>query len=177
VNREGNRGDPFVKANVAAGPAGRRYTFCMQERNGVRLGQRVRDLDGNPLGRVTRLHEQGFVVSKGFPILFRSDTVARYEEVRGVRNGEIVLARSRKDLFDLAAGEVPTSWRIPVPPGFPAAATPDEARGVFAELSRGAIATEASPREPPTSAPSRLGGEHEAREERPRDASLPAPPL
>ncbi len=147
----------------------------MQERNGVKLGQRVRDLDGTPLGRVKRLHEQGFVVSKGFPILFRTDHVARYEEVRGVRDGELIIARSRQDLFDLAAGGVPPSWRIPVPPEFPAAATPDEARGVFEDLARGAIATEASPREPPVSVGVPLAGEDEERdEERRRPESIPA---
>jgi len=119
---------------------GRRYTFRMHERNGVRIGQRVRDLDGNDLGRVTRLYEQGFAARKGFPILFRKDIVARYDEVRGVRDGEIVLARSARDLQDLAAGEVPPSWRIPAPPGFPTVATPDEARGMFHHLARGAIA-------------------------------------
>lgn len=112
----------------------------MKERNGVRRGQRVRDLDGTPLGRVTALYDDGFKVSKGFPILFRKDSVARYDEVRGARDGALVLARSRQDLFALAEGYLPPSWRVPAPPGFPASATPDEARGVRAELARGAIA-------------------------------------
>ena len=126
---------PAPRARVARLP-GRRYTFRMHERNGVRIGQRVRDLDGNDLGRVTRLYEQGFAAMKGFPILFRKDIVARYDEVRGVRNGEIVLARSARDLEDLAAGEVPPSWRVPVPPDFPPIATPPEARLLFEELAR-----------------------------------------
>lgn len=118
------------------------YSFGMRERNGVKRGQRVRDLDGTPLGRVTALYDWGFKISKGFPILFRKDFVARYDEVRGVRDGDLVIARSRRDLFDLAWGELPPSWRVPAPPGFPAAATPGEAQGVLAEIARGAVSPE-----------------------------------
>ncbi len=123
----------------------------MRERNGVRIGQRVHDLDGKPLGRVTKLYEQGFAIRKGFPILFRTDYVARYEEVRGVRDGEIVLARSGRDLLDLCAGELAPSWRIPVPPDFPDAATPPEAMLVREDLAHGVIAAQGPPPPPPTS--------------------------
>ncbi len=116
----------------------------MRERNGVRLGQRVRDLDGTSLGRVARLYGDGFEVRRGFPILFRRDLVARYDEVRGVRDGELVVARSRRDLFDLAAGGLPPSWRTPAPPEFPTAATPAEAQALRAELARGAVGGPAS---------------------------------
>jgi hypothetical protein len=98
------------------------------ERNGVRHGQLVRDVDGSFLGRVDALYEGGFSVVKGLPLLFRSDLVARYDEVREVRNGAIVLARSGGDLQSLARGEIPPSWRVPAPPDQPAAATPAEAR-------------------------------------------------
>jgi hypothetical protein len=123
----------------------------MRERNGVAVGQRVRDLDGEPLGQVTKLYDDGFSVRKGFPILFHSDHVVRYDEVRGARDGELVIARTRRDLFDLAAGEIPPSWRVPVPPEFPSAATPPEARLLFEDVARGAIATEVAA--PPASAP------------------------
>jgi hypothetical protein len=106
----------------------------MRERNGIRLGQRVRDLDGNELGKVTGLHDWAFRVSKGFS-LFRRDVVARYDEVRGERDGALVLARSARDLDVLAAGGIPPAWRIPAPPEFPAAATPAEARLVFESLA------------------------------------------
>jgi hypothetical protein len=121
----------------------------MGDRNGVSVGQRVRDLDGKPLGKVTRLFEDGFAVVGGFPILFRKDHVVRYDEVRGVRDGELVVARSTRDLFALAAGEVPPSWRVPVPPAFPDAATPPEARLLVADIARGAISTEVVPEPPP----------------------------
>ena len=111
----------------------------MKERNGVRIGQPVRDLDGRELGRVTALHDESFAVSKGV-LLFRRDAVARYDEVRGVRDGALVLARSARDLDELAAGRIPPSWRIPTPPGFPAAATPAEARLVFEDLAARSLA-------------------------------------
>jgi len=119
----------------------------MRERNGVRLGQRVRDLDGTPMGRVTRLYDAGFAVRKGLPILFRRDFVARYDELRGVRDGELVIARSRRDLLDLASGGLPSSWRVPAPADFPTAATPSEACALREELARGALAV------PPARAP------------------------
>jgi hypothetical protein len=98
-----------------------------QERNGVRTGQRVRDLDGRELGRVTALYESAFAVSRGFPILFRRDVVARFDEIREVRGGELVLARSERDLLELARGGIPPSWKVPVAGPLPAAATPPEA--------------------------------------------------
>lgn len=107
----------------------------MKERNGVRLGQHVRDLEGKPVGRVSRLFDWGFEVVKGFPILFRKGWVFRYDEVRGTRDGALVVARTESDLFQLARGELPASWRIPAPAGFPTAAAPAEARGVFAEVA------------------------------------------
>ncbi|HEY6006092.1 MAG TPA: hypothetical protein VIV57_24645 [Anaeromyxobacter sp.] len=100
----------------------------VQERNGVRVRQRVVDVDGNSLGRVDALYDAGFSVVKGLPLLFRSDFVARYDEVREVRGDEIVLARSSRDLFSLARGEIPPSWRVEARPDQPAAATPSEAQ-------------------------------------------------
>ncbi len=113
----------------------------MTERNGVRLGQRVRDVDGQDLGRVKELYESGFAVSKGFPLLFRRDWVVRYDEVRGVRAGALVLARSDRDLLALAEGDVPPAWRIPAPPDYPPLATPSEALGVFEGIVTGSIST------------------------------------
>lgn len=119
----------------------------MQERNGVRLGQTVRDADGNELGRVSDLYAWGFRATKGFPILFRKDQVLRYDEVRGARDGALVVARSRRDLFELAAGGVPRSWRVPSPPGYPSAATPSEARLVLEDIASGAAFSRSSPDE------------------------------
>jgi hypothetical protein len=112
----------------------------MREPHGVRKGQRVRTFDGEDLGRVTRLYDSGFAVLKGFPILFGKDTVVRYDEVRGERDGALVVARSARDLFELAEGEIPGSWRVPVPHGFPSAATPGEARGVYAAVASWPVA-------------------------------------
>ena len=74
----------------------------MSERNGVRLGERVVDVDGKSLGKVTRLYPWGFVATRGLPVLTRRDEVIRYDEVRGARDGALALARSDHDLFDLA---------------------------------------------------------------------------
>ena len=146
----------------------------MQERNGVRIGQPVRDLDGTPLGRVTRLHDWGFEARRGLS-LFRRDLVARYDEVRGVRDGALVLARSRGDLFDLAAGGLPPSWRVPVPPDFPSAATPGEARFVREALARGAIPGPGE-RGPAPAAPVPIGSAPAVDEQEGAATPAPAPP-
>lgn len=117
----------------------------MKERNGVRVGQRVRSVDGKPVGRVVELFDGGFAVQRGFPILFRKDFVFRYDEVRGTRDGELVVARAEKDLIQLARGELPASWRIPAPSGFPTAAAPGEARAVFAEVASARLPAPAQP--------------------------------
>jgi hypothetical protein len=145
----------------------------MRERNGVRVGEPVRDLDGTPLGRVTQLYPWGFQVRR----LLRRGVVARYDEVRGVRDGALVLARSRRDLFDLAAGELPRSWRVPAPPGFPTAATPAEAQALREDLARGALG---GPSAPPAGAPPREETPPSREEERvaagTRGQSIAAPP-
>jgi hypothetical protein len=148
----------------------------MRERNGVRIGQRVRDLDGTPLGRVYALYDWGFAVRKGLPFLIRSDYVVRYDEVRGVREGELVVARSKRDVFDLAAGGIPPAWRIPAPPEFPTAATPSEARLLREDLARGAV-TGSSVAAPEAAAlPAPLSAEEEREYVRTRGESLPLPP-
>lgn len=119
----------------------------------MRIGQPVRDLDGQDLGRVKALYDDAFLVVKGFPILFRRDYVLRYEEVRGERDGALVVARSDRELLELARGELPATWRVPVPPGFPAAATPGEARGVFSAVALGHAVTGA----PAEAGPERAG--------------------
>jgi hypothetical protein len=131
----------------------------IRERNGVRVGQKVVDLDGVVLGRVTYLFDWGFEIAKGLPFLFRSEHVLRYDEVRGVRDGQLVAARSPKDLFDLAAGRMPATWRIPAPPGFPTAATPSEARDVFSALAGSRHAGNYSELPPQAVAARRAAGE------------------
>ncbi len=110
----------------------------------MRIGQRVRNLDGRSLGHVTALYDGAFAVRRGL-FLFRRDHVVRDDEVRAVRDGELVVARSARDVHDLAAGLIPPAWRIAAPPSFPSAATPGEAQYVYEDLARGAI----SPAPPP----------------------------
>jgi hypothetical protein len=125
----------------------------MTERNGVRLGQRVQDAEGKDLGRVDRLYDWGFEVGRGFPILFRRIEIVRYAEVRGERDGALVVARSSRDLYDLGEGGIPRSWRIPAPPGFPAVATPSEARLVLEDIASGAAFSRTAADEPLAAAP------------------------
>lgn len=124
-----------------------------RERNGVRLGQPVRDVDGASLGKVVRLFPWGFESRRGLPILSRGSWVLRYDEVRAVRDGALVVSRSGRDLFELAAGEIPTAWRIPTPAAFPSAATPGEASFVREDVAAGRVpgagAAEAEDRPPP----------------------------
>jgi hypothetical protein len=117
----------------------------LEERNGIRLGQPVRDVDGKALGRVTTLYDEGFEVARGLPILFRSSFVVRYDEARGMRDGALVVARSDRDLLTLARGGVPRSWRVPAPEGFPDIATPPEGHEVIQAI--------AAARTPPGPAP------------------------
>ncbi len=149
--------------------------------NGVRIGQRVRDLDRKDLGRVTRVYPWGFAVRKGLPLLFRQDFVVRHDEVRGERDGALVVARSDADLLELAAGGMPRAWQVPAPPGFPYAATPAEARQLFQELAAPRPAP--LPEPPPFSAFAADAGSEpplDAEEERAyagsRGQSLPAQP-
>jgi hypothetical protein len=111
----------------------------MRERNGVRMGQRVVNVDGKSLGRVVGLYDWGFAVRWGLPVLWRRDFVLRYDEVRGVRDGALVAARSSRDLDELAAGDVPPSWRIRTPSEYPAIATPAEAHALVAAVARGHV--------------------------------------
>jgi hypothetical protein len=103
----------------------------MNEHRGVKLGQRVRDMEGNDLGRVSNLYAWGFAVVKGFPLLFRDDRVLRYEEVRESRDDALVVSRGPNDIFTLAAGELPASWKVEAKPGMPEAATPSEVARVL----------------------------------------------
>jgi hypothetical protein len=129
---------------------------AVQERNGVRIGMRVRDLDGKDLGRVTDLYASAFGVEKGLPFLFRSEATIAYDELRGARDGALVVARSARLLPELAAGELPDAWRVPVPAGFPSAATPAEARAIIEDLAsarRGETLVPSAPVAKPSLAP------------------------
>jgi hypothetical protein len=142
-----------------------------RERNGVRLGQPVRDLDGTSLGRVVRLFDWGFQTRRGLPILSRGQHVVRYDEVRAVREGALVVSRSGRDLLELAAGEIPHAWRIPTPSAFPTAATPSEARSVLEDVAAGRVpggALDEEARKIPL--PARTAPERTSPEPRPRAA-------
>ena len=98
----------------------------MRSNRGVTVGQQVRDLEGNDLGRVRSLYATGFASARGLPWLFRQEFVLRYEDVHGVSDGVLVVARAPGDVYALAAGELPASWKVEAAPGMPEAATPSE---------------------------------------------------
>ena len=68
--------------------------------------------------------------------------------MRGARDGALVVARSDRDLLELALGGIPRSWRVPSPPGYPWAATPSEAQFVLEDIARGAAFSRPSAGEP-----------------------------
>lgn len=107
----------------------------MKELYGVWVGARVKDLLGNDLGRVKAVYQGAFLVSKGFPWLFREDRVIRYDEIRNRSDGSIAVARDPGDLFTLAKGELPDSWKVEPEPGMKIAATPSEAAPVLGSPS------------------------------------------
>jgi hypothetical protein len=81
----------------------------MDDQRGVRVGMTVRDAAGKTLGKVRRVYEWGFDAERGFwspyQWVFKHDEVARID-------GEVVeVARGPDDLKQLAAGELPGSWR------------------------------------------------------------------
>ncbi len=80
----------------------------------VREGMIVRDLDGRLLGRVTRVDPWAVEFAKGR--FYRRDGAAPYSEIREVRDGEVILARSARALFELAEGRIPETWRGSEPP-------------------------------------------------------------
>ncbi len=74
----------------------------------VRVGMRVVDADGRRLGKVTRCDPWAFEVVRGF--WGPRHWVIRYDEVVEVRGDEVHVARSDRDLLDLAAGRLPRTW-------------------------------------------------------------------
>ncbi|KYF94186.1 hypothetical protein BE17_33785, partial [Sorangium cellulosum] len=56
----------------------------------------VRSSDGEKLGKVVQIHESRFEIEKGF--FFPKEYAVRYDEVSGIRDGEIILTRGRDQL-------------------------------------------------------------------------------
>lgn len=59
-------------------------------------GMVVRSSDGEKLGKVTRLDEASFEIEKGF--FFPKEYMVRYDEVAGIRDGEVILTHARDQL-------------------------------------------------------------------------------
>lgn len=104
----------------------------------VKVGMAVLDQDGRTLGRVARLHPWGFEVVRGF--WSPREWVIRWDEVLDVGEAGARVARSARELFDLAEGGLPPWWNrrtpklvapSPRPPGgYAAAGAPAPGLGV-----------------------------------------------
>lgn len=64
--------------------------------NQIHEGMVVRSSDGEKLGKVRQLFATSFDIEKGF--FFPKEYVVSYDDVAGVREGEIFLARARSEL-------------------------------------------------------------------------------
>ncbi|MGK4006171.1 YsnF/AvaK domain-containing protein [Sorangium sp. So ce1036] len=62
----------------------------------IAQGMVVRSSDGEKLGKVTRIDAGTFEIEKGF--FFPKEYIVHYDEVAGVRNGEIILTQDRDRL-------------------------------------------------------------------------------
>lgn len=61
-------------------------------------GMVVRSSDGEKLGKVTRLDADTFEIEKGF--FFPKEYMVRYDEVAGIRDGEVILMHARAQLAE-----------------------------------------------------------------------------
>jgi|SRR5919109_1520669 uncharacterized protein (TIGR02271 family) len=83
-------------------------------RRDIQEGLLVRTADGEKLGRVVRCDEKSFIIEKG--IFFRTDYVARYEDIADVRNGEVYLKSGAAELRGSGSAPGPgTKEQVSVP--------------------------------------------------------------
>ncbi|WP_437589046.1 YsnF/AvaK domain-containing protein [Sorangium sp. So ce1000] len=62
----------------------------------IKQGMLVRSSDGEKLGNVVRIDESRFEIEKGF--FFPKEYAVRYDEVSGIRDGEVILMHGRDQL-------------------------------------------------------------------------------
>lgn len=88
----------------------------------------VSDADGKRLGKVTRCDPWGFQVQRGFFSPY--EWVIRYDEVVEISGDAVKVARADDALLELAAGQIPHSWKRVRSPGAAGSlpATPAEGR-------------------------------------------------
>ncbi|WP_437968411.1 YsnF/AvaK domain-containing protein [Sorangium sp. So ce260] len=68
----------------------------MVKQHEIARGMVVRSSDGEKLGKVTRLDVDTFEIEKGF--FFPEEYAVRYDEVIGIRDGDIILTHARDQL-------------------------------------------------------------------------------
>ncbi len=68
----------------------------MSLRHHARVGQVVRTIAGEKLGRIVTTARDGFTIEKGY--LFPHELFCRFEDIADVRDGEVFLGRSKEEL-------------------------------------------------------------------------------
>jgi hypothetical protein len=71
----------------------------MYQRDDIKEGMTVRSADGHKLGKVYAVGDLEFQIEKG--LFFPKDYAVRYEEIRELRHGDIILAHGRESLRSL----------------------------------------------------------------------------
>ncbi|WP_080681946.1 YsnF/AvaK domain-containing protein [Sorangium cellulosum] len=91
----------------------------MAKQQEITRGMVVRSSDGEKLGKVTRLDVDAFEIEKGF--FFPKEYAVRYDEVLGIRDGDVILTHARDQLAGArdqgrgADGAIAASDEIRVP--------------------------------------------------------------
>ena len=120
-------GRPWRAGPSVGARAGRRGAI-QSSMDGISVGMAVVDADGKRLGKVSACDRWGFEVRRGF--WMPREWVILYDEVLGVDDGTVRVARSDQSLFELAGGGLPHAWAGVRSPEVeqPLPATPAEAR-------------------------------------------------
>jgi hypothetical protein len=77
----------------------------MYQRSDVREGMTVRSVDGEKLGKVFAVNEDGFLIEKG--LFFPKDYVCRYPEISRLEDGDIILLHGKEGLHRFLYDGVP----------------------------------------------------------------------
>lgn len=97
----------------------------MYSKRNLREGMHVFSSDGEKLGKVVRLGDDGFLIEKG--LFFKENYTGRYEDIARLQGDDLILAPSKSQLLsgEYASGEYASGG---YGSGRPAASTSDEVR-------------------------------------------------
>jgi len=69
---------------------------CQEKYKDLNEGMPVYNLEGDKLGKIVDLGDDSFAIEKGF--FFPDDFTARYDNIVEIRDGQVILDQSRKEL-------------------------------------------------------------------------------